>query len=206
MDEFYTLLKQYNSDNSNEALPDWTKIYSESTPPVYWTVLKNILNNYSRNNSVFEIGAGAGDILALILNLGFQNVVGIEKDLFLTGIANKKLEHFFKRKATVVHGKYPMSISKPNILIQVNCVYFENIFSKEDYLNQLKSFYQNASPDYFLLEVIDSSFIAESKAFPNFVRLSEKNIQDTFPGKTIDSFKTYEYPINTSSKRLYLIS
>jgi len=206
MDEFYTLLKQYNSDNSNEALPEWTKIYSESTPPVYWNVLKKILNNYSRSNSVFEIGVGAGDILALILNLGFQNVVGIEQDLFLTGIANKKLEHFFNRKATVVHGKYPMSISKPNILIQVNCVYFENIFSTEDYLIQLKSFYQNASPDYFMLEVIDSSFIAESKAFPNFVRLSEKNIQDTFTGKTIDSFKTYEYPTNTSTKRLYLIS
>ncbi len=85
-------------------------------------------------------------------------------------------------------------------------MYFENVFSKENYLQQLKSFYQNANPDYFLLEVIDSSFIAESKAFPNFVRLSEKNIQDTFTGKTIDSFKTYEYPINTSSKRLYLIS
>ncbi len=112
MDEFYTLLKQYNSDNSNEALPEWTKIYSESTPPVYWNVLKNILNNYSKSSSVFEIGSGAGDLLALILSLGFENVGGIEQDLFLTGIANKKLEHFFKRQATVVHGKYPINISK----------------------------------------------------------------------------------------------
>lgn len=206
MDEFYTLLKQYNSENANEALPEWTKIYSESTPPVYWNILKNILNEYSKSSSVFEIGSGAGDLLALILSLGFDNVAGVEKDLFLSEFANKKLEHFFNRKETVVHGEYPISISKPNILIQVNCVYFENIFSKEDYLIQLKSFYQNASPDYFLLEVIDSSFIAESKAFPDFVRLSEKNIQDTFIDKTIDSFKTYEYPINTSSKRLYLIS
>lgn len=206
MDEFYPLLKQYNSDNANEALPEWTKIYSETTPPVYWNVLKNILNNQSKESSVFEIGSGAGDILALILSLGFQNVGGIEQDIFLTDVANKKLEYFFKRKKTVVHGKYPIKISKPNILIQVNCVYFENVFSKEDYLMQLKSFYQNANPDYFLLEVIDSSFIAESKAFPNFVRLSEKNIQDTFTNKTIDSFKTYQYPINTSSKRLYLIS
>ena len=206
MAEFYPLLKQYNSDNANEALPEWTKIYSETTPPVYWNVLKNILNNQSKESSVFEIGSGAGDILALILSLGFKNVAGIEQDLFLTDVANKKLEYFFNRKETVVHGKYPLKISKPNILIQVNCVYFENVFSKEDYLMQLKSFYQNANPDYFLLEVIDSSFIAESKAFPNFVRLSEKNIQDTFTDKTIDSFKTYEYPINTSSKRLYLIS
>ena len=79
MDEFYPLLKQYNSDNANEALPEWTKIYSETTPPVYWNVLKNILNNQSKESSVFEIGSGAGDILALILSLGFQNVGGINK-------------------------------------------------------------------------------------------------------------------------------
>lgn len=206
MEEFYTLLKQYNSENTNEALPEWTKIYSESKPPVYWNVLSTILNCYSKSSSIFEIGSGAGDLLALIFSLGFKNVKGIEQDLVLAGIANKKLNHFFKRKDTVIHGRYPISISKPNILIQVNCVYFENIFSKADYLIQLKSFYQNANPDYFILEVIDDSFIGESKAFPNFVRLSEKNIQDTFTGKTIDSFKTYEYPINTSSKRLYLIS
>lgn len=206
MDEFYSLLKQYNSDYANEALPEWTKIYSESTPPVYWNVLKNILTNFSKTSSVFEIGSGAGDILALVLNLGFESVAGIEQDLFLTDVANKKLEYFFKRKDTVVHGKYPVKISKPNILIQVNCVYFENVFSKEDYLMQLKSFYQNANPDYFLLEVIDSSFTEVSKAFPNFVRLSDKNIQETFAGKSIESFATYKYPFNTSSKRLYLIS
>ena len=206
MDEFYTLLKKYNSDKTNKELPEWTKIYSESTPPVYWNVLKNILNSQSKSSSVFEIGSGAGDLLALILSLGFENVAGIEQDLFLTSVANKKLDYFFKKKDIVVHGKYPISIAKPNILIQVNCVYSENIVSKEDYLIQLKSFYQNANPDYFILEVIDSSFEAASKAFPNFVRLSEKNIQDTFTDKTIESFKTYEYPINTSSKRLYLIS
>ena len=169
-------------------------------------ILKNILNDYPKSYSIFEIGSGAGDLLALILSMGFENVTGIEQDIFLTGIANKKLDHFFKRKDTVVNGIYPTNISKPNILIQVNCVYFENIFSKEDYLNQLASFYQNANPDYFLLEVIDISFTADSKAFPNFVRLSKKNLQDIFTGKKINSFKTYEYPINTSSKRLYLIS
>lgn len=206
MDKFYPLLKQYNSDNATDVLPEWTKIYSEPTPPVYWNILKNILNNYPKSSSVFEIGSGAGDLLALIMSLGFENVAGIEQDLLLTKVANKKLEHFFKRQDTVINGQYPISISKPNILIQINCVYFENIFSKEDYLIQLKSFYQNADPDYYLLEVIDSSFTSESKAFPKFVRLSEKNIQDTFTDKTIESFKTYEYPYNTSSKRLYLIS
>jgi hypothetical protein len=64
MDKFYPLLKQYNSDNAKDVLPEWTKIYSESLPPVYWNILKNILNNYPKSSSVFEIGSGAGDLLA----------------------------------------------------------------------------------------------------------------------------------------------
>lgn len=206
MDEFYPLLKQYNTANGIEGLPEWTKIYSESSPPVYWNVLKQILNSQSMRASVFEIGSGAGDLLALILSLGFENVSGIEQDPFLTSVANRKLEYFFKRKDIVFHGKYPISIIRPNILIQINCIYSDNLVSKEDYLSLLKSFYQNANPDIYILEVIDNSFEAESKAFPYFVRLSEKNIQETFAGKKIESFMTYKYPFNTSTKRLYLIS
>jgi len=206
MDEFYTLLRQYNIATANEKLPEWTKIFSESKPPVYWNVLKNILNNYSKDSFLFEIGVGAGDILALIRSLGFGNVTGIEQNILLSQVANKKIEHFFKCNDTVFNGCYPVNISKPNILLQVNCVYFEKISSRENYLFQLKSFYENAKPDCYLLEVVDSSFTEHSNAFPQFVRLSENEIQDTFNDKKIESFITYQFPINTSSKRLYVIT
>lgn len=206
MEEFYPLLRKYNEANANEMLPEWTKIFLESNPPVYWNVLSKLLNNFSKDKSVFEIGSGTGDILALIRSLGFKNVTGIEYDTQLAKRANKKIEYFFQEQNTIIHDRYPLAIPRPNILIQVNCVYFENIFSKSDYLNRLKSFYLNAMPDYYFLEVVDDSFTEHSKAFPDFVRLSQADIQATFADKSFESFITYQFPKNTSTKRLYLIA
>ena len=206
MEEFYSLLRKYNASNANDMLPEWTKIFIESNPPAYWNVLSKILNDYSKNKSVFEIGSGTGDILSLIRNLGFTNVTGIESDAQLAKVANQKIEYFFQKQDTVIHDRYPVKIPPPNILVQVNCVYFENHFTKPDYLNQLKSFYENAMPEIYLLEVVDDSFKEPSNAFPNFVRLSQEDIQATFAKKNIESFITYQFPMNTSTKRLYLIS
>ena len=206
MEKFYALLKNYNKTNTSENLPDWTKIFSESTPPVYWNILSNILCNYSKENSVFEIGAGTGDILALIRSLGFTNVTGVECDAHLAQIANKKIEYFFQKSNTVIHDRYPLAIPRPNILVQVNCVYFENIPTKQEYINQLKLFHQNAMPDFYFLEVDDSSCKEHFKAFPDFVRLSQEDIKAAFKDKSVESFTTYQFPRNTSTKRLYLIT
>lgn len=206
MEKFYSLLRSYNESNKSEMLPEWTKIFSESNPPAYWKVLSKLLSNYSKEKSIFEIGSGTGDILALIRSLGFTNVTGIECDAQLAQAANKKVEYFFQRQNTVIYDRYPVTIPRPDILIQVNCVYFENHFTKPDYLNQLKTFYQNAMPEIYFLEVVDDSFNEPSKAFPNFVRLSQEDIQTTFMNKNIESFITYQFPTNTSTKRLYLIS
>lgn len=206
MDEFYPLLKIYNSRADSAVLPEWTNIYNEKEPPVYWNVLKGILKHFSRSSTVFEIGSGTGDLLALIMSIGFDNVSGIEKDEYLAKVANRKINHFFNRRNRVIHGRYPIDIQSPNILLQVNCVYFDDIDTKDDYLSLLKSFHQNARPDHYLIEVIDSSYICESKTFPEFVRLSERDMREAFTGYTIEAFETYKYPFNSSTKILYLIS
>jgi len=206
MGEFYSLLRKYNETLVSENLPEWTKIYLESEPPTYWVVLSKILTKYSKGSSVFEIGSGAGDIVALLRNLDFSNVIGIESDEKLARIANKKIESLFNVSESIIHDKYPIVIEKTNILIQVNCVYFENINSKQEYLNQLVTYYQNANPDVYFLEVIDNSFTESSKIFPEYVKISEKDIISTFKNKKIESFITYQFPKNTSTKRLYVIS
>ena len=66
MGEFYSLLKGYNKTIYSENLPQWTRIYLESSPPVYWTILSNLLKKNSTEKTIFEIGSGTGDILALI--------------------------------------------------------------------------------------------------------------------------------------------
>lgn len=206
MEEFYSLLRKYNKSSKNIKVPDWTNIYLDSNPPVYWTILSQILKDFPKDNTIFEIGVGAGDILALIRSIGFTNVKGIERDKQLAVIANKKIEYFFQTQQTVIHNNYPISITKPNILLQVNCVYFEDILSNQDYLEMLNSYYQNANPDVFILEVIDSSFTKPSEIYPEYVRLSENDIKNTFKNKNIISHITYQFPQNTSSKRLYVIS
>lgn len=206
MEEFYSLLRSYNKTFDSENLPQWTKIYLEPSPPVYWTILSHLLNNYSNEKAIFEIGSGTGDILALIRGKGFINVFGIESDKQLADIANKKIEYFFQIPKTVINDKYPITITKPDILIQVNCVFFENICNKYEYLELLKTYYQNAKPDIYFLEVIDSTYAESTATFPEYVRLSEKDIQNTFQNKRIESQLTYQFPKNTSSKRLYVIS
>ena len=206
MEEFYTLLSRYNTDNNLAILPKWTAIYREPMAPVYWSVLENILNKLPKNYSVFEIGSGAGDLLALIYNLGFKNISGSESNNILCSIANEKLYHFFKIRNKISNKIYPYKIDKPNILIQVNCVYFEGISCKDEYLSLLKKYYTNANPDYYIVEVIDDTFVSENSIFPQFVRLSKEDIKNTFIGKSIQYYKTYVYPTNTSSKTIYIIS
>lgn len=206
MEEFYSLLRKYNDESYLSFLPKWTGIYREPEAPVYWYVLKNILVELPNNYTIFEIGSGTGDLLALIYDFGFKNIKGSEKDVELCSIANEKMKHFFGIEDIIENKNYPYDIDRPNVLLQINCVYFDKITTKQEYLTTLKGNYDNANPDYYIVEVIDDSFKEENSIFPNFVRLSKKDLENTFVGKSIKYFHTYKYPINTSSKTIYIIS
>lgn len=205
MEEFYTLLKEYNLGLDYADLPQWAKIFTETQPPIYWVKLAEILSQYPKSYSVFEIGSGLGDVLALLHFLGFKKVVGIEKVDELANVGNQKLLNLFKSKNIII-GEYPVKLQNIDVLIQVNCVYFEGLLTKQAYINQIRLFYENVNPKYFLLEVIDSSFTEHSTIFPDFVRLSEEDINEVFNGLKISSCLTYQFPKNSSTKRLYIIS
>ena len=180
-------------------------VYKDDVPPVYWQILSIILRNYPKSYSIFEIGSGIGDVLALLRYLGFVNIKGIERDDYLAKIANQKLSDLFALKEIVLSGIYPISIPSPDILLQVNCVYFEGVSTKQEFIEQLLKFYENAQPKVYIVEVIDSTYNVDSKIFPFFVRLAPEDIYAAFKGLNIKSFLTYQYPKNTSTKRLYII-
>lgn len=206
MEEFYSLLRSYNLELNYSILPQWAKIYTEPTPPTYWLQVAEILNQYPKSYSIFEIGSGLGDVLALSSFLGFGKVQGIEQDELLTETANDKLLKMFELNNAVLQGKYPIRTAEVDILLQVNCIYIDEIHNKTDFLKRLVYFYENAQPKHYFVEVIDSSFKEPLRVFPDFVRLSEYDMQKAFSGLNIQSFLTYQYPKNTSTKRLYVIS
>ncbi len=209
MEEFYSLLiKPYNEFLSTfyEYKEGRISTYKDVEVPAYWEVLYKELNKLDKHLTVFEIGSGIGDVLALIHFSGFHKIRGIEMDEYLVSVANDKLNKLFGLESIIMNGKYPTNIGQPDILVQINCVYFEGMCRKEEFINQLINFYENANPKHYFVEVIDSSYTAKSKIFPDFVRISEEDIYRAFSGLKISSFLTYQFPKNSSTKRLYIIS
>jgi len=199
-------LRSYNTElSASQTLPEWTTIYRTDEPPAYWLVLGNILKNWPRDLSVIEIGAGAGDVLALLLLLGFSDAHGIERDVALAQDANRKLEHFYGLRDRVLTGSYPLPLKKtPDIIIQINCVYYEGLVSREEYLaRQREWMFFNGVPRLHALEMLDLSYI--SPRFPEFVHVSERDVNSTFSDCTVSSYLTYKHPRNASTKRLYMI-
>ena len=209
MEQFYKLLKDYNKLlHKNENLPEWHKIYTEENAPAYYEALEKQLKSLKRDYFVLDVGSGLGDIVAMLLNLGYKNILGIERDLNLCKIANKKIKDIFGvNQEYIINVNYPFNTDHiPDIFIQVNNVYAENITNKLQYLSLIKEWiFYNGEPQYAFVELIDSAFSKESMHFPNQVRISEIEVSNLFIDKKIESKVTYMYPENTSTKRLYKI-
>lgn len=208
MEQFYRVLRGYNlrEDRATHEV-EWTRIYQADTPPRYWTKVGEAVAHLPRQVSVVEIGSGAGDVLALLLHLGFLNVLGLERDIELATIASCKLESLFGRGDAIVAAEYPIRLCcRPNVLVQVNCMYTDGIADKATLLDRLRRWHCfNGIPDLYLLEVVDASFKEDHAAFPPHIRFEEREIRSTFHGFEIEAYETYSYPRNSCTKRLYAI-
>ena len=210
MEEFYKLLTNYNNRLLNiEQRPDWHLIYCKCTMPIYLSVLLKRLKNLDKNLSIIEVGSGYGDVVAMLLHLGFRNVTGIERDQSACIAANKKIQVLFKTKKEYIRCEdYPVKLNySPNIYIQINNVYIDSILTKDEYIRRTKEWIQyNDMPTYTFIEFINESFTQDSNHYPAFVRLSNEDVEQMFYDYEVTAFKTYKYPENTSSKCLYEIS
>lgn len=209
MEEFYQLLRKYNYDYSlkSKDLPAWFLQFTEPEPPSYWKTVFDILYKQDRNKSIVEIGSGFGNITALLHFIGFQKIISFERSEKLAEATKQKIHDLFGKKAEVINRSYPQPLDFiPDILIQVNCVYAENISRKREYINQIKNTYEaNGKPRIFIVEFIDSNFKMKHIDYPEFVRLNELEVSEIFPDCKIESFETYKFPVNKTSKRIYVI-
>jgi len=208
MERLQSLLRAYNLEHPEDnSLAPWNRQYCKSKFPKYWEITFFILQCLDRNSRVLEVGCGLGAITSILCYLGYKNISSFEKNALLADNARRRIRRIFNRDIHIIASDYP-SGNKYNcdVLILVNCAYGDVVQTKSEYLELLRMYYNSAgSPKYFLLEVIDDSYIQEDDEFPPYIRVNEKEVRELFPSCRIKSWETYRYPENKKSKTLYLI-
>ena len=168
----------------------WSKQYLEPEFPLYWRIVFATLSKYDRSARVVEVGAGQGDVTSILCYLGFSSIKSYERIPENAEIAKQKISVLFDRHDVVLQADFPIGNVSCDILLMVNCAYADGCTTKNEYLNYLRYFWEEAG---------------RPKHFPKCIRLSQEDIRSKFPESTISSFETYRYPTNKRSKRLYII-
>ena len=205
MEEFEELLKKYNLAHLDDLIiSPWSEQYCVTPFPKYWQITYQIMSKIPSNKRVIEIGCGQGDVTTIFCHLGFTSVSSYEKAPLLAVNAKRRINDLFGREDIVALGEYPaICHAECDVLVLVNCVYDELADSKADYKRILKDYYKHAgNPQYFIMEVIDSSYTIEDEAFPQKLRLSHKDVEEMFPNFQIQSWQTYKFPQNKNNTLL----
>jgi hypothetical protein len=209
VEQFFRQLSQFNAAllTRQHHFPVWFHNYTGIKPPEYWHILYDLLLREDRDQLIVEIGAGYGDVSALLRWMEFRHLTCVERDNSLVSYIEDKISQVCHTKVDVINASYPTKLDfTPDILIQVNCVYAEEIYNKDEYLDSIKETYHyNGVPKVFLFEAIDASYREPNSEFPTFVRLGFDDISSLFPLCSITSHITYQYPKNKITKVLYKI-
>ena len=207
MEQLQEMLRQYNTIHIDDVSGGgWNKMYLQRNFPDYWKRVFIIANMLPRSLRVLEIGSGFGFVTSIFAYLGFNTIVGFERDSQIANSASDRLKSLFNREGIIRSELFENQFCPSDLLVLVNCVYYDGLNSKEEYLRQILSYYEQAgSPHYFILEVIDESYKEANDVFPPIVRLGKNDIVNLFPNSKIQSWPTYVYPKNHISKTLYYI-
>jgi len=207
MEQLQEMLRQYNTIHIDDVSGGgWNKMYLQRNFPDYWKRVFIIANMLPRSLRVLEIGSGFGFVTSIFAYLGFNTIVGFERDSQIANSASDRLKSLFNREGIIRSELFENQFCPSDLLVLVNCVYSDGLKSKEEYLRQILSYYEQAgSPHYFILEVIDESYKEANDVFPPIVRLGKNDIVNLFPNSKIQSWSTYVYPKNHISKTLYYI-
>jgi protein-L-isoaspartate(D-aspartate) O-methyltransferase len=208
MERLQEMLRQYNNTRIDDRVSGggWSVMYQQRIFPEYWKRVFIIANSLPRTLKVLEIGSGFGFVTSIFAYLGYDNLVGFEKDVQIAKSANNRLRSLFNIESCIKSEVFENQYYSSDLLVLVNCVYSDGLKSKEEYLRKILSYYEHAGyPRYFILEVIDESYKEPNDIFPPIVRLCKNDIVNLFKKSKIQLWPTYVYPKNHISKTLYYI-
>ena len=209
MEEFYQMLRSCNLNlyQGKGPFPRWLLKYTEPVIPKSFKILHQILKNECRSSRIVEIGAGAGDVTAFLIQEGFLNIHSYERDTYLGQLANEKISCLFGRIDIVSCQEFSINTyDDADILLLYNCIYWESWMKKKDFCKKLVSFYKHANrPHVYIIEVPDAEYMISEEVFPRFTWISTSDMREMFPGKKISSFISYQRLDLGITKRIYRI-
>jgi len=207
MEQLQDLLKNYNrkqiADFSDSS---WANQYCEEVFPSYWKYVFAIAYSLPKTLRIVEIGAGYGFVTSIFIYLRFLNITGFEQDFETADTGNRYIKDLFGAKHVIKPIKFKNQNIDADVLLLVNCAYSDGCTTKEEYKNRLIHYFKQAGcPQYYILEVIDDSYVEKNDEFPMNIRLNRRDIENMFLNSKIQFWRTYQYPRHEKSKTLYLI-
>ena len=88
MERLQEMLRQYNNTHIDDRVSGggWSVMYQQRIFPEYWKRVFIIANSLPRTLKVLEIGSGFGFVTSIFAYLGYDNLVGFEKDVQMNSL------------------------------------------------------------------------------------------------------------------------
>jgi len=143
------------------------------------------------DSRIVEVGCGVGDILIRLAEIGFCNLLGIERDPGVHSVATERAKALGFGYIELRRGNYPIRLEiRSNVLLQINCMYFDDLTNRDEFGCALRRWsHFNGESDVFLVETVDSSYTSlEHTRFPGkptefnpHCRVSQADMKSFFP-------------------------
>ena len=144
MERLQKLLRDYNRLHLDEKIEGygWVSQYQGDLFPEYWKRVFKISELLPKDCHILEIGSGYGFISSIFIYLGFSKITCFEMNRVVAGYAKKRLDFLFPNNNCIIWPEaFRCQETTCDILVLVNCVYYDECSTKTDYIDKLKGFY-----------------------------------------------------------------
>jgi SAM-dependent methyltransferase len=181
--------------------------------PLYQSLTTLAVERLARpSDHIVEVGCGIGDILERVYEAGFRRLTGIERDEAVWNVARERLAG---TPIALLRQDYPCTLPKPpDLLVTVNCVYWEADDGRKQYLESIRNWMNHCGEPSrgFLVELVHESYrqmthsqwLGDPSEFPSSCRVSQQDVVACFPEHEVYAVASSE--LGRIPKALYCIA